>query len=175
MSGAVPDRTSIQRIRADQGLLLRALRIQSLTESQDAFGQPLAEARERPDREWHRSARRSSRGDSHIWLFALRGDEALGLIQGRKRRPATLLLFSMWIESRVRRQGLGRLLIEALEEWAHSWNATQTVLWVYERNHSAIRFYRDLGFETVDAGEDAESGARFEAIAMERLLSRSMR
>ena len=169
MSGAATD-TRIQRIRANQGLLLRDLRLRSLAESPDAFGQPIDKAQDRPDVEWHRSARQSALGDSRIWLFAQRGHDVIGLIQGRKRPPATLLLFSMWVDPRARQRGLGRELVESLERWASGWDARETILWVYGDNDLAIRFYGNLGFEVVRNGEDAESGARFGALAMQRPL-----
>ena len=49
---------------------------------------------DRPEDEWHRSARQSSHGDSRTWLIAETDTEAVGLVQGRKRRPGTLLLFA---------------------------------------------------------------------------------
>jgi len=165
----------IERIHADQGLLLRRLRLDSLAQSPEAFGQPLAEARARPEVEWHRSARQSSHGDNRTWLFAQRGQETLGLVQGRKRRPSTLMLFSMWIEAGARRQGLGSLLIADLEQWGLGWGAKRTLLWVYRWNQNALRFYRDLGFEVMLDGDDAVSGARFEALAMQREITPVLR
>ena len=161
----------IGRIEPEQGLLLRDLRLRSLADSPTAFGQPLDEARERPEEEWHRSARQSSCGDGRIWLLAHRGDDAVGLVQGRRRRPATLLLFSMWVEPSARGIGLGRGLVESLERWGTTWGAAETVLWVYGANETAIGFYRRLGFEVMRSGEDAESGARFGALVMRRTFA----
>ena len=159
---------NIRRIRDDDGPVLRDLRLRSIDDSPDAFGQPLEEARARPEAEWQRSAQQSSHGDERTWLIAEVGRDDVGLVQGRKRRPATLLLFSMWVDPSVRRLGVGRMLIDALEAWARSWDATETILWVFGANSSAIDFYRDLGFETLRHGQDAESGARFGAVAMRR-------
>ena len=165
--GATPD-IRIRRIGPNDGLTLRDLRLRSIADAPNAFGQPLAEARDRPGSEWHRSARQSAHGDNRTWLIAETADGSVGLVQGRKRRPSTLLLFSMWVDPSVRRLGIGRTLIEALEEWGRGWDASETILWVYGGNAAAIRFYRDLGFEAVKDGQDAESGARFGALAMRR-------
>jgi GNAT superfamily N-acetyltransferase len=158
----------IRRIRPDDGMALRNLRLRSIADAPDAFGQPIAEARDRPEAEWHRSARQSSQGDSRTWLIAETDDASVGLVQGRKRQPSTLLLFSMWVDPSVRRHGVGRELIDSLEAWGRGWHASETVLWVYGGNAAAIRFYRDLGFEVMRSGQDAESGARFGALAMRR-------
>jgi ribosomal protein S18 acetylase RimI-like enzyme len=158
----------IRRIRPEDGPTLRDLRLRSIADAPEAFGQPLEEARRRPEKDWQRSARRSSRGDDRTWLIAETGAGAVGLVQGRKRRPTTLLLFSMWVDPAARRLGVGRMLIDALEAWASGWDATETFLWVFSANAPAIDFYRDLGFEILREGRDAESGARFGALAMRR-------
>ena len=158
----------IRRISPDDGLVLRDLRLRSIADAPNAFGQPLEEARGRPEKEWSRSARQSSHGDNRTWLLAETDDGPVGLVQGRKRRPSTLLLFSMWVDPSVRRLGVGRTLIESLEGWGRGWDAAETILWVYGANDAAIRFYRDLGFELVRGGQDAEAGARFGALAMRR-------
>ena len=151
-------------------MVLRNLRLRSLADAPVAFGQPIDEAKDRPDTEWQRTARQSSHGDNRTWLLAEADDGYVGLLQGRKRRPATLLLFSMWVDPSVRRLGVGSLLIEALEDWGRGWDARDTILWVFGGNLQAIEFYRDLGFEPVRHGEDAESGARFGALAMRRVV-----
>ena len=160
----------IRRIRASDGLLLRDLRIRSLTESPAAFGQSLDGAALRQVLEWHRSALQSSRGEGRTWLLAERGLVPLGLVQGRRRPPATLLVFSMWVEPGSRRMGVGERLISGLESWARGWHATETVLWVLLGNHAALRFYRRLGFDILDSGADAEAGARHGALAMRRVI-----
>jgi GNAT superfamily N-acetyltransferase len=149
-------------------MALRDLRLRSIDDAPDAFGQPLEEARGRPEREWHRSARQSSQGRSRTWLIAETSAGTVGLVQGRRRRPGSLLLFSMWVDPGARRLGVGRLLVERLEDWARGWGATETILWVFGANTKAIDFYRELGFEVIRGGHDAESGARFGALAMRR-------
>jgi GNAT superfamily N-acetyltransferase len=167
---AASNGTIVRRIRTDEGHVLRDLRLRSLADSPEAFGQPFDEEASRPDREWHRSALWSSRGDRRTWLFAEREGDMVGLVQGRRRRPATLLLFSMWVDPEARRLGIGRELIDALEHWARGWQASETVLWVFRGNRMAVHFYLDLGFEALEAGTDAESGVRYDALAMRRRI-----
>ncbi|MGD8683459.1 MAG: GNAT family N-acetyltransferase [Chloroflexota bacterium] len=164
----MPADVRIRRIRPDEGPVLRDLRLRSIADAPGAFGQPLEEARRRPEQEWQRNARRSSRGDRRTWLLAETDGGSLGLVQGRKRRPRTLLLFSMWVDPSVRRLGVGRLLIGELETWARGWRGQETMLWVMAVNRPAIEFYRELGFSVVRAGRDAEAGARLGALAMRR-------
>lgn len=162
------DGLRIRRIRADEGLTLREMRLRSLADSPDAFGQRLDEARHRPSADWQHSARQSAQGESHTWFFAELNGQVVGIVQGRKRRPRTLLLFSMWVDPSGRRIGLGSALISELEDWARHWGATETVLWVYGGNARAIEFYRDLGFEANRDEADIEAGGQFGAISMRR-------
>jgi GNAT superfamily N-acetyltransferase len=166
-------RIRIRRIAPTDGLTLRDLRLRSIADSPDAFGQPLAEALARPDIEWLRSARQASLGEERTWLIAEEAGRTVGIVQGRRRSPFTLMLFSLWVDPSARRLGVGRILIGALEGWASGWGADETLLWVMAGNHHAIEFYRELGFSTVGRGSDAQSGARFGAIAMRRVIRAS--
>jgi GNAT superfamily N-acetyltransferase len=158
----------IRRIRPDEGLLLRDLRVRSLADAPEAFGQRLDDAATRPEAEWHQLARAASRGAQRAWLVAFRAAVPVGLVLGRRRHPGTLLLFSMWVDPAARRHGVGRQLIARLEDWAHAWGARETVLWVYSGNGSAVAFYRALGFAVEEDGADAASGASHGALAMRR-------
>ena len=165
------DDIAIRRIRAGEGLLLRDLRIRSLADSPMAFGQTREAALARPGLEWHRSALRASHGHGRTWLIAEHDGVQVGLVQGRRRPPDTLLVFSMWVEPAARRLGVGEQLICGLETWARGWQARQTVLWVLRRNEPALDFYLRLGFEPLDSGADAEAGARYAAVAMRRAIA----
>ncbi len=160
----------IRRIEPADARALRDLRLRSIADAPDAFGQSLTEAQARPETEWLRSARQSSHGDSRTWLIAEGAGRTLGLVQGRKRRPATLMLFSMWVDPAARRLGVGGLLVNELEAWASGWDAVETILWVMAGNGAAIEFYRNLRFEPLAHGRDAEAGARFGALAMRRAI-----
>lgn len=161
----------VRRILPSEGALLRDLRLRSLGDAPYAFGETVAEARARPDAEWRLIARRAATGDAQAWFVAERPDGPVGVVRGRRRRPTTLLLFSMWVDPIARRSGVGQQLIAGLEGWAWTWGADQTVLWVMHGNDGALAFYRQLGFEVVPSGEDAESGAEHGALALAREIT----
>jgi GNAT superfamily N-acetyltransferase len=159
---------TIRRIRPSEGPLLRELRLRSLEDSPEAFGQSVAEATATRRAEWHRRALQSCRGDQRAWFFASRGHEVVGLVHGRHRSPGTLLLFSMWVAPGSRRAGVGRRLIAGLEDWARGWGGRETVLWVFRSNGPAIDFYERLGFTRIAEGRDADAGAEYGALAWSR-------
>jgi len=163
----------IRRLRAGEGPLLRAVRLRSLAESPDAYGQTLAEAAAEPEATWAEQARTGARGDRRTWLVAERTDAGLprpvvGVATGRRRVPETLLIFSVWVAPEIRGTGTGRALIDACEAWGRSWGASRTLLWVVRGNAVALGFYAALGFVREDGTEDAARGAGFDAWALTR-------
>jgi GNAT superfamily N-acetyltransferase len=78
----------------------------------------------------------------------------------------------MWVAPDARRAGVGRALLDAIDDWARPWGARQVVLWVVAGNDRALDFYRRLGFRLIESGPDADSGAAYGALAMSRPISR---
>lgn len=161
---------SIERIRADEGEVLRDIRLRSLLDSPEAFGQRYDEAAASTHDDWVTTARASAAGDRRIWLFA-RDDAGAprGVVQARRRPVADCLLFSMWVAPEARRLGVGASLVDAVQDWGSAWGAKRVVLWVMAANESAMRFYDRIGFSVLNSGPDAESGRAYGAFAMERL------
>ncbi len=160
----------VRRIRSSEGPLLRQLRLRSLEDAPEAFGQTLQEALALPDTHWQGAAREASEGDRHAWLVAQQAGAPVGIVSGRHRDPETLLIFSLWVDPEVRHAGVGRALVEDVEAWARTWGATESILWVLVRNRRAIDFYARLGFTLLRSGPDAANGHRFEAVTMQRDL-----
>lgn len=74
----------------------------------------------------------------------------------------------MWVAPEARRLGVGAALIDEVDVWGRSWDATRIVLWVIAGNEPAMRFYDRIGFLLLNDGPDAESGRAYGAFAMER-------
>jgi RimJ/RimL family protein N-acetyltransferase len=160
----------VRRIRDDEPELLRDLRLRSLSDAPEAFGQTVDDAANRVDEEWRQQTRAAASGERRAWFVAEMGTpaRAVGLVNGRRRPPDEVMLFSMWVEPGSRRLGVGRDLIDALDHWARDWGARRTVLWVFAGNEAAIRFYERLGFSVEDGTPDAEIGRSYGALAMSR-------
>ena len=117
---------TVRRIRASDWQLLRELRLRSLREAPEAFGQSHENALRMPDSDWQATARASIHGDSRTWLIAEAGGEAVGVVQARRRAPDDCLVFSMWVAPAARQGGVGRQLIDAVAEWATGWGARRS-------------------------------------------------
>lgn len=161
---------SVQRIQPDEWQALRDVRLRSLLDSPEAFGQRYDEAAAGTDDDWVTTARASADGSRRIWFLARDDSDAVvGVVQARRRPPVDCLLFSMWVAPEVRRNGVGAMLVDSVHEWGTSWGARRMVLWVLAANEPAMRFYDRIGFSVLNAGPDAESGRAYGALAMERL------
>jgi len=158
----------VRRIADDEWAVLRELRLLSLSDAPEAFGQTHANAVAIADAEWQSNARSASRGDRRAWFIARADDgQDVGLVQARRRPPEDCLVFSMWVAPDARRSGCGRALIGAVREWSAGWGARRIVLWVFGANEGAQRFYERLGFHFVPSGADYDSGLSYGALAME--------
>ena len=122
----------VRRIRADEGALLKTLRVRALAEEPEAFGESVAEAEARDEAEFMARARAASVGGRRAWFLAELGPEpgssaehvAVGLAMGRRRPPDTCMVFSVWVAGTARRRGVGRALVDAIAGWARSWGAS---------------------------------------------------
>lgn len=163
----------VRRIAGHEGGLLRELRLAALREAPEAYGESLLEAESRDAAEYAARARAGSAGDRRAWFVAEEGTPPapVGLVLGRRRPPDTCLVFSMWVAPPARGSGVGRALLDAVEDWARAWGARETVLWVYRANAGAIAFYRRLGLRRIATGPDAEVGTPYDAWAMSRPIS----
>jgi GNAT superfamily N-acetyltransferase len=161
----------VRRIQPADWRLLREMRLASLQDAPEAFGQRYENAASEPESEWRSAARASSTGDRRAWFIARAGEVDAGLVQARRRPPADCLVFSMWVAPPGRGGGVGRALISAVADWARGWGGARIVLWVFGANEGAFRFYERLGFRVLAEGPDAESGRSFGAFAMELPLS----
>ncbi len=72
----------IRRIRPDEGLRLRALRLRALADAPMAFGSTLAREEAFPDRIWHERAAGGAGGDERVTFIAERDGQWIGLATG---------------------------------------------------------------------------------------------
>jgi ribosomal protein S18 acetylase RimI-like enzyme len=87
--------------------------------------------------------------DDGVALIAEEGDDAVGYVLARygDHGPATVYVSDLWVDSKLRRQGVARELLRQVSEAAAAHGNTHLVLDVDSRNRDAIVFYEHLGFE----------------------------
>jgi GNAT superfamily N-acetyltransferase len=144
----------LRRLRADDGLLIRHVRLRALTDAPYAFGpHAFEEESALPDSHWHELAAQVGGRDA-VW-----GDRCAGFVADDAgyawatvtcflcpRVPRRAYLTALWVDPRHRRAGLGRRLVEAVSAWAAARGADHLRLWLDDTNPAAACFYRALGF-----------------------------
>ena len=129
----------------------RAIRLRALADSPDAFASTLAREEGRPDAEWANRVAAAADAKYHLPLVARLGTRFVGLAWGRimESDPSVAYLFQMWVAPEARRFGVGRLLVEAVIDWARHAGARQLELEVTCGNAPAWTLYSRAGFQPV--------------------------
>jgi GNAT superfamily N-acetyltransferase len=136
-------RMGVRRVRAEEWVALRNLRLRALAEAPEAFLVTLVEARLRTGREWRQFAAGGAVG-AETAVFV---DEAFeGMAGGRLTLSGAVVLFGMWVAPRRRGGPLASELVDAVVGWAREVGAGRIVLNVVADNHRAARLYEKCGF-----------------------------
>ncbi|MDE3203075.1 MAG: GNAT family N-acetyltransferase [Acidobacteriota bacterium] len=138
----------VRRVRPGEGDSYRQVRLAALAESPAAFASTYARESSLTAQDWSERARASAEGWQRAAFFAVDDGDIVGLVGGYRPKPASdvIELVSMWTHPSTRRTGVGRLLVEAVIEWARAGQAQEVQLWVTRANTAAQVFYRAVGF-----------------------------
>ncbi|GAA1689059.1 hypothetical protein GCM10009745_37460 [Kribbella yunnanensis] len=133
---------SVFRLEADDWPTARAMRLQALSDSPDAFLGGMSAEGEYDEKHW--------RGllEVHVWFLARLDGEPVGLAK-LNRSPEEddgMHLEAMWVAPFARLRGVGEVLVSAVESTAFALGAQLLRLWVFAEIESAHRFYRQLGY-----------------------------
>jgi GNAT superfamily N-acetyltransferase len=142
----------VRRLRSDEGLRLRELRLTALARAPKAFGSTLEREERFAPQVWHERATAGAAGPGSITVVAERADRWLGMATGlvshadeQTRGP---ILVGMFVDEGMRRCGIGKALVESVRSWARSGGHDALNLWVVSINTPALALYRRCGFVT---------------------------
>ena len=87
-------------------------------------------------------------GERGAGFLAMHGGSPCGIVGSflDQNDPTRAWIVSKWTAPAHRQQGIGRLLIRKVEDWACLRKAHRLLLMVTSNNEPAIRFYERLGF-----------------------------
>ena len=138
---------AIRQITPPDASVFKAVRLRALQDAPHAFGSTYAKESEFPDSEWLARIERMN-GERGVGFLAMDGETACGIAGSflGENDATRATLISMWTAPTHREQGIGRLLINEIHNWAHRRNARTLLLMVTSNNDSAMRFYERLGF-----------------------------
>jgi ribosomal protein S18 acetylase RimI-like enzyme len=173
MQGKQDEIVTVRRIRPDEALKLRALRLRALADAPYAFSTTVAEAERLPEQYWQDRIGVWAAGELAVTFVAVEiaagGDEAFLALAGGslvEDEPGTAELVSMWVDPLRRREGLARRLVEAVSHWARQRGAGLLRLWVTETNIAAIALYRQAGFSETGARQPFPPEPSLQELAM---------
>lgn len=140
----------VRAIHADEGHLLRAVRLAALSSAPGAFLETYDEVAADDEETWAARAAASTGDGDQLILLALDGDEPVGMagiardIGQRRRHRATL--WGVWLQADQRGRGIGRRLVQGALDWARERDVRAVYLEVVENEDPSWSLYGRLGF-----------------------------
>ena len=140
---------SLERITRQNALTFRDVRLQALQDTPSAFGSTYAKESRLTDDYWLERAAQWNGGSSTAFL-AMDDTTPCGITGCFLNRDNALQahLVSMWVSPSHRRDGIGRLLVNAVVDWACSQKVETLYLTVTNTNESAIKFTKVSTFHS---------------------------
>ena len=122
--------------------VLRAVRLQALSDAPEAFGSTCERELARTVADWQRWM------SPGVTFILDHPDGANGLVAGARDAtdPSAVQLMAMWVHPALRGSGAADALVRAVIAWAQSEGASTVRLAVIESNDRGRRFYERLGF-----------------------------
>lgn len=142
----------IRRLNPGESALYRALRLEALKESPEAFATTYAAALERNEDSWIQQADGSAQGPDRA-TFVVIADRPVGLAAIYRDAGDTSAgeMIQMWIAPQHRGGPLASELLEALLDWAARQGLGTVRAEVTPGNQRALRFYQKCGFRQLDS------------------------
>ncbi len=158
---------TVRQIEGSEWRLWRSLRLRAVEDSPDSFRGSIAQEGAEAE-EWMKQLISSAADHpSGLLLVAEVGSDPVGMLFGRLDGEAELIdIGAMWVDPEVRRNGIGRALVEAALEWARQAGAERAELWVPEGNHSAEQLLQLVGFAATDETEPLRAESEFNVVRM---------
>lgn len=140
--------STVRRLAADEGPLLRATRLAALADAPGDATTTLGRAEAHDADHWAASAAANSSGPLQATFFAEAAgvDEPIGMVGAYANRDGVVNLVGLWSAPGHRDVGVATDLLAAVAAWARANGHRRLRLWVVERNEYARRFYEAEGF-----------------------------
>lgn len=166
MSGSDEAEIAIVRIRPDEGLRLRRVRLDAITDSPGEFTTLLDAAQARPEDAWTRVAEAHSAADDQATWFAMVDGATAGMISAFRTDDGAVTMTALWAAPSYRRMGVADSLVWAVRDWGRTGGATELRQWLVERNAHTRAFHDALGFLPTGAERPFEPQPDFREVEL---------
>lgn len=156
----------VRRARRKDWSALRAIRLEALSDSPDAFGSTYETALNFSNHQWRTMAAQRR------YFLAERDGVVVGMISGglNDEHPGTRWMYGMYVTPSARGSGVAELLMAAVTEWARGEGASELFLHVTSSVVRARTFYQKLGFEPTGESFTMDRDSTLELVTMRRSL-----
>jgi RimJ/RimL family protein N-acetyltransferase len=136
-----------RRLNPGEGHLYRAVRLEALRESPEAFSSRYEDAVARSDQSWADQADSSATGSNRA-TFVTMEDQPVGLAALYRDESAANVgeLIQMWVAPEMRGGSVATDLLLEIFRWASSNRISYVKAEVMKSNARALRFYEKFGF-----------------------------
>jgi GNAT superfamily N-acetyltransferase len=133
---------TVRHAGVEDAMLLRAIRLESLSDTPDAYGSTYKDSLKWPNSRWRVAAREWN------YYLAERHGHVVGMASGgfNANHPGTRWLFGMYVTPGARGTGVAQQLVETVSDWARGDGATELYLHVTTTVARARAFYQKVGF-----------------------------
>jgi GNAT superfamily N-acetyltransferase len=123
---------------------LRAIRLEALADTPDAYGSTYEESVRWSDAQWKNAA------STRLYYLAERDGRVVGMVSGglNDGYPGTRWLYGMYVTPNERGTGTADRLVRSIEEWAKNHGANEIYLHVTLSVPRAHAFYEKIGFHS---------------------------
>lgn len=162
---------NIREIQADDWAQFRAIRLQALLESPQAFGGTYLAESALTDEQWQGRARFYQEDAGTCFMLGFEGTPmAMAGAYRDKAKVGVAHLYSVWTAPAWRGKGVTQKLIEPLFAWARAANLPIMEGWVTAHNERALGFYRKAGFELTNENCPLRWGPTVQQILIRKKL-----
>ncbi len=147
-----------RRLNPGEGPLYRAVRLEALRESPEAFSSRYEDAVARSDQSWADQADSSATGSDRAAFITFENQPVgLAALYRDGNAPDVGELIQMWIAPDVRGGSVATDLLLEVFQWAGSNRFALVKAEVMKGNARALRFYEKFGFSLADENHTASS------------------
>lgn len=157
---------TIRSLGADEGMLLKKLRLGALKDSPDSFSPTFEETCQHDDEYWLRAAERIAESHDFDILIAEGDGPVMGLVSGQVDKERTGHIGAMWVAPEGRGKGAGRKLLDGVMDFLMAKQCNIIKLTVTETNDAAISMYKRVGFEFTGNDEPLRAGSSLKNLEM---------